>query len=454
MQKLDLHVTSVPDHRAQIAIAKIISDANHTISLQLAVEMAKSPPLLLFHNIDPKTAEQHINRLKELGIGFEVSIVKPMPKAPPPSDLDLSDFSGIKAHNEGIDKSVPEKPAPPIPPVQPAARPVAPIELNEPKEPPKPSRPTNPIELPSRPQQAGTGRNQGFTSGGTGLAAIREKERQSKQKTLLVTAVIAGVLLIFTVLMFMVPTGSERFMPKTHAPAPQQEQTQEKQAQKQGRAGSQTAGQAAVQTQAEAQTQTSTPEPAQQPSTTPTMPGNDSPDKLRSRVSSQSRLQSSTYVDSARTAGDNLDNVISFYRIAISFNRYNLAAWQGLLQAYRDTGMTREARETEEQMRAIFGDTVTSVSDLIKPFGEVVDTYKSEDGTYRVEYRSHKRSRAEILNEVFNMTRSVRSACGCANISIFASTGAGRGMIAHSTPATSIHTLSAFSNQAQIIWLD
>jgi len=176
--------------------------------------------------------------------------------------------------------------------------------------------------------------------------------------------------------------------------------------------------------------------------------------QARKEVSAQQRHEANAYVDSAKTLGRDPESIIAFYKFAISFNPQNLAAWQGLLQAYRDLEMDADARSTEEQMRKIFGERIESINLVVKPFGELIDTYVNDDGTYRVEYRSNKRSRNDIINDVFLLTRAVRTSCSCENISIYASTGTGRGLISHSGASTSVHSLSAFSDQAQIIWLD
>jgi len=173
----------------------------------------------------------------------------------------------------------------------------------------------------------------------------------------------------------------------------------------------------------------------------------------RREVTTQQRHQANAYVDSARTLGSNPESIIAFYKLAISFNPQNLAAWQGLLQAYRDLGMDADARSTEEQMRKLFGERVESINLAVKPFGELIDTYIN-DGTYRVEYRSSKRSKDDITRDVFLLTRAVRTVCSCENISIYASTGTGKGLLSHSSPGTSVHSLSDFSNQAQIVWLE
>jgi len=427
MEKFDVHVTSVPDnHDAQIFIADIIVGTDRNIPKQIAVEMAKKPPVLLLRSVSLSEAELCSARFKEFGIGYHFSEIKTADG--PDSAGDLNEFAKIKAHNVGVDRNT-------------AAKPPTPAHFNTSK--------TGDIK-------ASNTYNHSFSSGIRvgdldALADLKAKEQKARRDSIVFSIVAIAVLLVIALVMLLMPkqdgnrfAGSrQQTTTVKNVAVPEGAQTQQQQQ-----------AQNAQSKQGSATAQAPSSPTAQTPPATPANNEN-SPDRQRNRVSNQLRQQASSYVDSARTAGSNMDNVVSFYRIAISFNRYNLAAWQGLLQAYRDQGMTKEARETEEQMLALFGEKVTSVNDLVRPFGELIDTYMSGDGTYRVEYKSNKRNRNDILNEVFSMTRSVRSACACENISIFASTGgSGRGMIAHSTPATSVHTLTAFSNQAQIIWLD
>jgi hypothetical protein len=174
----------------------------------------------------------------------------------------------------------------------------------------------------------------------------------------------------------------------------------------------------------------------------------------RVQAPAQQKQQSSAFVDPARTDNSDLKKNVAFYKMAISFNRQNLAAWQGLLQAYRELRMDSAVHETERQMKAIFGEETLSVGNSVKSHGELVDAYVNGDGVYMVEYNTPKTSKVDILRDVFGLTRAVRAACDCHNISIHANTGSGKGVTAYSTQHTSIHTLSEFMRQAEIVWLD
>jgi hypothetical protein len=295
------------------------------------------------------------------------------------------------------------------------------------------SHPVNPID-----QHISNDHHKDFKSGirvgsiGTiDLDEIEKKEKASKRQSIIIVSILAGVFLIFGIIAYLTPDERKPSSQTTKPGAPAKGTAAPK-PQADGRQGT-----------AHTQSTSNTHTPPSTPSTPPE----------RTPVSNTQRQQANTFLDSAKSTQNDMGKTIAFYKMAISFNKYNLQAWQGLLQAYRESNKSQEAAETEEQMIAIFGNEVNSVSALVKQFGELTDTYRSESGAYRVEYKTTKRSKNEILREIYTMARSVRSACNCQAISIYAITGAGKGMIAHTTPETSIHSLSAFERGAEILWL-
>ena len=481
MQKIDLQVVSIPDHEAQLEIARIIVSGNHTISMQAAIEMAKNPPILLFHNMDVKDVKQYLNTFERLGIAFKVKILEdapadthsdpakpaappehaaaenpqesagahknrqptddPQPDDPPepanarrdhhvsddsqesadtnlanqPADgpqVDddaMQEFADIKAHNSTVDRNGDGDAAP--------ATPSTPADQDH---------TAHPLHTPlyaasSAGSAHGRQMASGIRVGHIGIDELAKKEEASRKKSLMITSIAIGILIILGITTLFLPKNSRGIVSKT---APVAAKKDKKSA---------------------AKSYKSAPAPA--------APTQQNSDRQRNSVSNQQKQQSSAYVDSAKTGAIDKENCIAFYKLAISFNRYNLPAWQGLLQAYREQGREAEANETLEQMTSVFGNEVMSVTALIKPFGDLMDAYMTSDGTYRIEYRTRKLAKDDVLREVFNMTRAVRSACSCKNISIYASTGTGKGLLAHSTQEMSVHTLSAFSKQAEIIWL-
>ncbi|MFP4164249.1 MAG: hypothetical protein ACLFQB_04530 [Chitinispirillaceae bacterium] len=170
--------------------------------------------------------------------------------------------------------------------------------------------------------------------------------------------------------------------------------------------------------------------------------------------SREKRIRSDAYLDSILDHPDDRQRNINFYKIAISFNKYNLEAWQGLLQTYRELGMRKEAADTRRKMEKVFGENIHSVKSAVERHGSLDQAYMTEDGIYRIEYRSKSRTRDDFLKETFLLTRAMREACRCEKISIYASSGSGRGMLVHSGPDVSVHSISEFSSQASITWLE
>ncbi|MGD9202337.1 MAG: hypothetical protein PVI26_12290, partial [Chitinispirillia bacterium] len=86
--------------------------------------------------------------------------------------------------------------------------------------------------------------------------------------------------------------------------------------------------------------------------------------KIKNSISNNSRVEalkikkSKTYLDSAKQMSNDISKAIKFYKIALSFNRYNLAAWQGLLKAYQKANMWPEAQATKKQIEDIFGNSI------------------------------------------------------------------------------------------------
>ncbi|MCL2182343.1 MAG: hypothetical protein FWB85_02590 [Chitinispirillia bacterium] len=480
MQTFDLHVVSIPDHKAQVAVANIIAATNRAISMQTAMDMARNPPLQLCQNLDMAEAEKYKDKLNGLGVGFRFA---PVDGDLPIADGSLSDFAAIKQHNAEIGKgAVPQPDSDSVHTAGGADPVIMPAAAGGKTFTPSARQPGY---MPQGSKGGGGGRYakaNGVRIGdidGGGLAALRAQERRAKRISIIFPLVSLAIILI-AYLLFVRGGGGKTPLPdKEQAKAMQEGVAKQQGQQKQSKGsaapgGQQQAGPAADAQQQDGAQYTETRMPTQSPPKAPA-----GSDNARNRISNQQKQEANNYIDSARAAANaaaspqanaaqsspageaaqnspapSIDNVIRFYRIAISFNRYNLSAWQGLLQAYRDKGAAKEVRETEEQMRALFGDRANLVSNLVKPFGELVDTYMNEEGIYRVEYKTLKRTRTDILNEAFAMTRSVRTSCVCKDISIFASTGPGRGLRVHSTSSTSMHSLAAFQSHAEIVWQD
>lgn len=140
-------------------------------------------------------------------------------------------------------------------------------------------------------------------------------------------------------------------------------------------------------------------------------------------------------------------------RQTISHDPNNMAAWRKLLEIYRDSNQNETADRVERQMKRMFGESILEITDLVSRFG-TVERVEIGGGVYRIEYQSEKRNYEELVTETFSITRAVRSMCDCDNVSLFASTGGGRGLLANSQKNTPLESRGAFARRAELVWLN
>jgi hypothetical protein len=167
-------------------------------------------------------------------------------------------------------------------------------------------------------------------------------------------------------------------------------------------------------------------------------------------VAAADRKQAQGFLDSATASGQDLENAIRFYTMAIAFNKYNSAAWYGLLDAYHRSGRAADEEKTRRKMSDLFGDRVFSMEAIIRPFGTLNELHE-ENGTLVVEYRSNAPSvRKKLLHEAYLIYRALRNECGCQTITLFASTSAANGLVAHVPVADNITSAAEFEKRATI----
>jgi len=441
MSKYNLHITYVPDHKAQMVLARIIVGSDNMISIQQAMEMASKPPLLLFHNLERKELKQHTEHLTSLGVKFNLSEVQEVLDVPDESfggHQTEREFGLQSSANDLLDAVIDEdyaqsahQQAEQKPPPKPAKRPT---QLRQPdKSASKAFAP--PVHAAGH--EYHKNEQHGYRIGSLDAAAMKDAEVSSRKKSFALTSVIVVVLLLIGLAVLHLPQGNKFTVER--APGLIKAKSEKNKAPPKTKSGGNSVHNAAVGGASVSDSAGTAAQPDGEP---------------RVQATAQQKQQSNALVDSARADGGDLKRSVAFYKMAISFNRQNLAAWQGLLQAYRELHMDGEAHETERQMREIFGTEALSVVNIVKSYGEIIDVYVREDNAHSVEYKTAKTSKVDILRDVFSMTRAVRAACACQNISIHASTGIGKGVTAHSTQSTSIHTLSEFMRQAEIVWLE
>ena len=144
---------------------------------------------------------------------------------------------------------------------------------------------------------------------------------------------------------------------------------------------------------------------------------------------SPAKRNSDAYTDSAVHICEDYECEIKFFRIALSFNQYNMRAWQGLIAAYRGAGRRAEAEKAERQMKELFGEKVFNVEEIVKPYGSLSRYDRDEKGVCRIEYRSQSSKRSDLEKETFYLIRALLAQQNCTMVSLYASTGKGEGML-------------------------
>lgn len=174
----------------------------------------------------------------------------------------------------------------------------------------------------------------------------------------------------------------------------------------------------------------------------------------KNKEKAQKVSESNNYSDSAEMFIDDPDAMIKFYKIAISINRKNFNAWNGLVNAYANEGMTKEAYEAKEEMKKIFGDEMFSVEKLVRPYGKLISFNQGKGGQCRLEYRSKSKKKVDLESESFNLLRSLNTSLGCGKYSLYASTGKGKGLLVRYDHSAFPNTFSDYLLKSQMSFIE
>jgi len=174
----------------------------------------------------------------------------------------------------------------------------------------------------------------------------------------------------------------------------------------------------------------------------------------RKDISSQQITESSAMIDSAIQFKNDHAKEIHFYKMAISFNRYNIQAWYGLLNAYRDAEMQSEMNYTKEEMKDIFGNNIFSINEIVRPYGSLNDAQLDKERNYLIEYNTGKTVKDDLITESYFIIREIRQVCNCKQISLFAKTGPGRGLVVHISSSAETASFELYRNSASITYLN
>lgn len=174
----------------------------------------------------------------------------------------------------------------------------------------------------------------------------------------------------------------------------------------------------------------------------------------KEKEKAQKVSDSKNYADSAEMFIDDPEAMIKFYKIAISINRKNFNAWNGLVNAYANQGMTKEAYEAKKEMEKIFGDEMFSVEKLVRPYGKLVSFNQESGGLCRLEYKSDSQKRTTLENDCYKLLKALQTSLGCSNYSLYASTGKGTGLLVRFSEKSFPNSFSDFLLQAKINYIE
>ncbi|KMQ50806.1 hypothetical protein CHISP_2329 [Chitinispirillum alkaliphilum] len=404
MQLYDLTVTSIPNSKARLIVARLMATYTN-VPLHEALMLAGNPPVVLFSGIDSKTAEQHARALSKFGVKFNYGLSKDVPKTDEklPEEMDW----GQKEKSPHIIQTADSKKDDFVTQTSPAYA----------------------SEQPKAHKEASHGDSRKAQHSGYRSAINVGYEKKTQKNARIVQASIVGFLfffMLFGLFWFSNENQEERFrVNRTSKPVVSKSANRSEGASAAGRAlgSSKSAGQ---------------PSGSAEPG----------------EVTSAQAARSDAFIDSAKAVSFDHARAINFYRIAISFNRYNLHAWHGLVNTYREAGMVQEMRDAQKQMEELFGESINSVSSLVNKYGELRSASLTENGVYRVEYITSKRDRDALLRETYTLTKALRNVCDCESISLFASGGRGKGMIVHVDASVPLTSLRHYENLSSITFLE
>ena len=128
-------------------------------------------------------------------------------------------------------------------------------------------------------------------------------------------------------------------------------------------------------------------------------------------------------------------------------------AWYGLINAFTQAQMSEEAQKAQSDMEKIFGDGVFSLARIVQRYGELLDMYRTEDGTYRIEYRSRQTGQPELLHETFLLVKAFVIQCNCMALSVFAHTDKNKGALVYLKTDPVPASFTEFSARATVTYL-
>lgn len=147
--------------------------------------------------------------------------------------------------------------------------------------------------------------------------------------------------------------------------------------------------------------------------------------------------------------GKDGDQATKLYRVAISFNKKNINAWNGLLNCYKENNLRKEALETEAEMRKIFGDDIFTLQSIVSQFGEL-EEFTERGSNANLRYLSDKNSSEMAMNDIFTIGRGISNISVAKKITIYSTLRNGTGILVTISASPYPTRLSDFMSKATI----
>jgi len=168
--------------------------------------------------------------------------------------------------------------------------------------------------------------------------------------------------------------------------------------------------------------------------------------------SAEEKQMAEAYIDSARAA-KTVHQAVAFYKFAISFNKKNLKAWQALLLLYNQLDMKKEAEETEKQMKKLFGENISSIAQIIEPYGTTISMSLTEDKIYRIELISKEGDYETVLLKTYLLIKEIKPWCNCKAVSMHIHLGPAKELLLYSVLEPLPKSYEEFKTLANITFL-
>jgi hypothetical protein len=396
--KFDIIITHIGSDKAKNIIARHLAH-DPSISLQKALSMLDNPPVVYMTGLLKEDAQYHVRQLEKIQVRARLVEVQLAPLLPHAVPQFVPDHAAAAA------------PAPPAPP------------------PPRPAQPSTPAT--HQPAEPGDAAEPAAAGGNAGSGAA-----MTRNKIIILTSVAAVLLVSIVVILALKGTfnwGHAFALDWSKAGLISGDSLSRKTDTKKAKPDRSSRDSAVKKDEGMGSLGTDSTANADE-------------------VTDEQKGKADACVDSGKNAPD-VTQAISFYQLAIAFNKKNVNAWYALHDTYIAAQMSKEADKTDTAMRRLFGDNIFSVARIMEPFGTVTSTSLTKDGIYRVEYRTHESNPAKNLADSYLLVKALKNSCLCNAVSLYARTSAGKGMLVYIRTESFPASFDEYKASANITYL-